>query len=122
MYEYNAIVTRVIDGGTFEATVDLGFNVFTKITFRLFGIDTPELHSTNEVEREKAKAAKERAIQLADGKDVLIKTYKPDKYGRWLAEFKVVNETTYIGTVNTQLVAEGRAKAYFGVGPKPIWS
>lgn len=120
MYEYNATVTRVIDGDTVEAMVDLGFCTHVNLNFRLFGIDTPEMHSTNLVEREKAQAAKNRLIDLIEGKDVVVRTHKADKYGRWLAEIKVVGSTD-IGTVNTQLIAEGLAKQYFGVGPKPSW-
>ncbi len=38
----NAEVVRVKDGDTIVAMVDLGFSVWTKQTFRYYGIDAPE--------------------------------------------------------------------------------
>jgi micrococcal nuclease len=43
-YIYTATITKIIDGDTVDAIVDLGFSVQTKIRFRLNGIDTPELN------------------------------------------------------------------------------
>ena len=42
MYEYKAIVDRVVDGDTVDFIVDLGFSVKIKIRTRLAGVDTPE--------------------------------------------------------------------------------
>ena len=42
MYEYRAIVDRVIDGDTVDFIIDLGFNIKIKIRGRLEGVDTPE--------------------------------------------------------------------------------
>ena len=42
MFEYNATATRVIDGDTIDAMVDLGFGTWMhKERVRLLGIDTP---------------------------------------------------------------------------------
>lgn len=38
----NAVVVRVKDGDTIVAMVDLGFSVWTKQTFRYYGINAPE--------------------------------------------------------------------------------
>ena len=41
---YLAEITRVIDGDTFVADVDLGFKVWMRnVTFRLYGVNTPEV-------------------------------------------------------------------------------
>ncbi len=119
MYEYNATIIRVIDGDTVEAVIDLGFATSFRNTFRLFGIDTPELTSHDTAVRELAKRAKSRLVELIEGKTVLVRTHKPDKYGRWLVEIKTPDIT--LGTVNSQLIAEGFAKPYLGVGDRPIW-
>lgn len=119
MYEYNATIIRVVDGDTVEAALDLGFSMSFHNNFRLFGVDTPELHSSDPAVRELAKRAKDRLIQLIEGKTVLVRTHKPDKYGRWLVEIKTPDIT--LGTVNSQLIAEGFAKPYLGVGERPIW-
>ena len=43
MFQYKAIITRVIDGDTVDCNIDLGFSVILfKQRIRLFGIDTPE--------------------------------------------------------------------------------
>ncbi len=120
MFEYTAKVNRVIDGDTIDATVDLGFSISITERFRLFGIDAPEPHSSNENERILAKRSTERLRELVEGCTVTIKTHKPDKYGRWLAEIKTSDNI--LGTVNAQLIAEGFAKQYFGIGDRPTWS
>ena len=42
MYEYKAIVRRVVDGDTMDVTLDLGFDILYNNRIRLVGIDTPE--------------------------------------------------------------------------------
>ncbi len=42
MYNYNAKCTRVVDGDTIDATIDLGFGVFVAKRIRLAGINAPE--------------------------------------------------------------------------------
>jgi endonuclease YncB( thermonuclease family) len=39
MYDYKSKVTRVIDGDTIEALVDLGFDTWKQVTIRFDGID-----------------------------------------------------------------------------------
>ena len=85
MYQYKARVTRVIDGDTFDAEVDLGFKIFARIRFRLEGVDTPELRSKDEKERERAKDVKKFVVGMIEEKNVQIDSTKTGKYGRWLA-------------------------------------
>ena len=42
MYEYKAIISKVVDGDTIDATIDLGFKTWKKIRVRMEGINTPE--------------------------------------------------------------------------------
>ena len=42
LFCYNAKVSRVVDGDTVDADLDLGFKVFTKQRIRLYGINAPE--------------------------------------------------------------------------------
>ena len=42
MYEYRAIIRRVVDGDTVDITLDLGFDILYNNRIRLLGIDTPE--------------------------------------------------------------------------------
>lgn len=43
MYDYQATITRVIDGDTVEAVLDLGLDVHVLAKIRLFGINAPEI-------------------------------------------------------------------------------
>ena len=49
-YEYNAKVTKVIDGDTVEVDIDLGFNtILANQSVRLLGIDTPESRTSDKI-------------------------------------------------------------------------
>lgn len=109
-YELTAYIKRVVDGDTVVATVDCLFDVKIDMTLRLFGIDTPELTSKVLAERTTAKAAKARLIQLVEGKNIKIQSYKEkEKYGRYLAEL-IVDDVN----INQLLITEGLATPYFG--------
>jgi len=48
MYEYRiAKIEQIIDGDTFDAYIDLGFDISLKKRVRLNGIDTPESRTTD---------------------------------------------------------------------------
>jgi micrococcal nuclease len=84
MYNYRAFVTRVVDGDTFDANVDLGFGIYHKVRFRLRGIDTPETwRPKTEAEREHGIKATEFVNELIGGKEITIQTYKMGIYGRY---------------------------------------
>ena len=52
MYQYKAIITKVIDGDTVDVDIDLGFDVWLKNQrIRLYGIDTPESRTSDKVKR-----------------------------------------------------------------------
>lgn len=106
-YIYNAVITRVIDGDTVDATVDLGFHVKMMLRFRLNGVDTPELRDSDPVKSEAAQRAKKFVIDACLNRDVTLKSYKTDKYGRWLADIWVDGVL-----LNTQLLNENLAVVY----------
>ncbi|MFH1800890.1 MAG: thermonuclease family protein [Candidatus Omnitrophota bacterium] len=81
LYTYAASLVRVIDGDTLIARVDLGFRTWITQTFRLRGIDAPEMTCAL---GQKAKA--EVKARLAPCACLVIKTYKQEKYGRFLAD------------------------------------
>ena len=51
MYDYKAEIVKVVDGDTIDVLVDLGFRITTHQRLRLKNIDTPELRSSNALER-----------------------------------------------------------------------
>lgn len=108
MYQYKAIVERVVDGDTVVLNIDLGFTVRWKSSCRLWGINTPELNSKDQAERLKALEAKDfLTTNLPVGSEVVINSKQLDKYGRPLVEI-----ITRGVIINNELIANGLAKDY----------
>lgn len=91
MYQYKAVVQKIIDGDTYEIDIDLGMSIWVKNErIRLFGIDTPEVYGVKKgsPEYESGLQASEFVKKVFDAKkEVLIETFKDkkEKYGRYLA-------------------------------------
>jgi micrococcal nuclease len=115
---YNAEVKKVVDGDTFDILIDLGFDTFKKGRVRLYGVNTPESRTRNLEEKKMGLAAKEFTDQwlTAANNKVKIETIlnKNEKYGRILA--RVWNDSGEC--LNTEIVASGLAREYYGVGDK----
>lgn len=107
MYEYKALITRVIDGDTVDAQVDVGFAITVNQRFRLYGINTPETRTRDKSEKAAGIRAKEEVIRLIENKIVTIKTHGTGKFGRYLVEI-------FVGDMNLNeyLVEEGYAVEY----------
>ena len=109
MYEYKAVITKVYDGDTLTAEVDLGFKMWAKkVKLRLVGVDTPEIRTKDPVEKELAIKARDRVRELCLGKEVIVKTHGKGKYGRWLASVYVDGDLD----IGRFLISEGYAKTY----------
>lgn len=115
---YNAEVKKIIDGDTFDIIIDLGFDTLRKARVRLYGVNTPESRTKNLEEKKMGLAAKEFTDQwlTTANHKVKIETIidKNEKYGRILA--KVWNQSG--SCLNTDIVASGLAREYYGVGDK----
>lgn len=109
MYQYNAICTRVIDGDTVDARVDLGFNVWIECRVRLMGIDAPETRTRNLEEKRFGLRTKQYLKSLMDGVGghFILKSHGVGKYGRCLGTIYINGED-----INQKLLAEGYAKEY----------
>lgn len=118
VYYYNAEIKKVIDGDTFDIVIDLGFDILRKARVRLYGVNTPESRTRNLEEKKMGLASKEFTDQwlTAANHKVKIETIldKNEKYGRILA--RVWNESG--SCLNTDIVASGLAREYYGVGDK----
>lgn len=117
LYHYKAHVTKVYDGDTVTADIDLGFNmVMRKQKLRLLGIDTPEIRGE---ERPEGLVSRDRLSELILNTDVHIVTHKDSKgkYGRWLVTIYArlhdldKDETSWINC-NALLLNENLAKVY----------
>jgi micrococcal nuclease len=107
LYQYQATITKVIDGDTVRADIDLGFHTWRRDeVLRLWGVNAPEMKGPE------AKAGKKSKDALASrilGKTLEICTLKDEqeKYGRYLVKVYVGDEL-----VNDWLVKTGLAKPY----------
>ena len=114
IYTYKAFVERVIDADTFVVIVHCGFGIIHRETLRLRLIDAPERKTT----------AGRRAIrwvkqELKNCPFVVIKTYKPDKYARYLTDvFYLPGEPDAARTaaagryLNGRMVEAGQARVW----------
>ncbi len=80
-YIYEAVLERVVDGDTLIVRIDLGFDVWKSQRVRLRGVDAPSLDTP---QGEKAKRFVEQ--KMAKAEKVVIRTYKLDKFGRYVAD------------------------------------
>ncbi len=114
MFRYNAVLERVIDGDTVDATIDLGFDTWKKTRIRFYGINTPESRTRDLEEKKRGLAAKDRLIEILKSNDnkFVLQSYGVGKYGRCLGELFV--ETLGEISVQQTLINEGHGVAYFG--------
>jgi micrococcal nuclease len=110
VYEFEALVIRVVDADTLDLLIDLGFEILTKQRIRLARVDAWENRGA---EREKGLAATEFVkCLLAEGRTkVLVQTSKErGKFGRYLAEVHL-KDGPNLGDL---LLEEGHARLYEG--------
>ena len=108
-------ISKVVDGDTIDADIDLGFDISLSKRIRLAGIDTPESRTTNAKEKAMGLESKEWLKKTLEGaKDILIKTELPDsteKYGRIIGHLFINGQET---SLNNQMITSGYALAYDG--------
>jgi len=136
-------VVSVYDGDTITVVLNV-FGEFYKFNVRLSGIDTCEVKSKNEKNKELACFARSRMISLITNKDISeVSTLKDkrtinnflnknvycvwveclefDKYGRILGYIYRLEENVEGGrSINSIMIEEGHGRAYSG-GTKEEW-
>jgi len=100
LFTYNATVTQVVDGDTFHALIDLGFETTLAQRVRLRRIDAPEIVTADGKE---AKAYLEKILSRNQGR-ILLKSTDLDQHGRPIANVWVQNRP-----VDQELLDEGLA-------------
>ena len=92
LYRRRARVRRVVDGDTFDITVDLGFGTSANIRVRLARANTPEVRGATRVEGLAAtEAVKDWFAAAARDSNfgewpIVVETHKAGKFNRWVAE------------------------------------
>jgi micrococcal nuclease len=115
-------VSRVVDGDTIDADIDLGFDISLTKRIRLAGVDTPESRTTDKAEKALGLDAKNwLKHRLEEVKDIIIRTELPDsteKYGRIIGHLYINGEEV---SLNNQMITEGYALAYDGGTKDKDW-
>lgn len=107
MYEYSAELERVVDGDTYDFTVDLGFHVQKEVRVRMSGIDTAETYGVDKESEEYEQGMEHKRFVeewFDEAVDIYVHTKKDEKgkYGRWIAT--VYNENRE--SLNVELMEE----------------
>ena len=97
MYEYKLLaVLKIIDGDTYDLTLDVGFNMSIRLRVGLAGYDTPEILANSDNERSKAAEAAVAAQNwFQNHEQITVRTLKTDSFGRWLGTIK--SDTSDLG-------------------------
>lgn len=129
MYQYSAVVQKVVDGDTLEIDIDLGLSVWVRgERVRLYGVNTPEVYGVKKGspewdEGQKASIFVKEIVRKND--QVIVETLKDQKgkYGRYLVVIYIrLPETMQeeglrrIGDfycLNDLLLKKGLASEYF---------
>ena len=113
MYEYNAIVTRVVDGDTIDVNIQLGFDVMLfKQRVRLYGIDTPESRTRDKEEKVRGLLSKAYVQEKCPiNSTIRLKSYDRGKFGRILGDIYELDSDI---SINQRMIEEGYAVPYTG--------
>ena len=126
MYEYKALINRIIDGDTVDIDIALGFGVWLRDErVRIMGIDTPESRTSDTTEKQFGLAAKARLKELIpEGSMQVLKTEvnkngedMKGKFGRILGDFLIEKKK-----VTEILVGEGHAVKYQGQSKDDVYT
>lgn len=120
LYTYSATIERVIDADTLLLSIDAGFKNWVDLRVRLRGVDAPEMSTAL------GRRACEYVKKVLGTRGVVIKSYKDDKYGRYLVDLyyrkQHTNDPAVIAKeglfLNQELLDRGLAKLY--QDPQPI--
>ena len=108
-------ITKVVDGDTIDADIDLGFDISLTKRIRLAGVDTPESRTSDTNEKKYGLESKEwLKHKVENAEHILIKTELPDsteKYGRIIGHLFVNDQES---SLNDQMIVEGYAWEYSG--------
>lgn len=110
---YAGRVVKVYDGDTITlaAMIPCMGNEPFKFSVRLRGIDTPEMKTKDEDEREAAVIARDAVASMIDGKIVSLADVATDKYGRLLADVIMPSSGR---SLSEWLIEQRHAVAYDG--------
>lgn len=115
--EYKVEVKKVLDGDTFQIEWPCLPKELSTISIRIKGIDTPEIHTKCDLEKERGLYAKAMLSNTIEGKEVIISNCEWDKFGgRWDCDVK-----TSRGDIASNFINNGLAIPYYGEKKTHDW-
>lgn len=105
-YVRTVTIDRVVDGDTFDATVDLGYLTTCRHRFRLLGVDAPEKKLDTLTAGKAAQAWVEGWVADHAKHHCVVRSEKDDSFGRWLGDVGCVDCSTWL---TDDLVEAGHA-------------
>ena len=121
--EFEAKIVYVYDGDTIHVVFKV-FNDYYRWNCRIMGVDTPELRTKNEKEKQKGYMVRDKVKENFLNKIVKIKCYNFDKYGRLLIDVylpKNIPDKKNITLLSEWLITNDYAYSYDG-GTKSQWN
>jgi len=124
LWHYRCLVLRVVDGDTVMLLQDKGNYHYSVLKVRLAGIDAPEKRprvgspAQRTHEKKLAEAAHRRLEEIIGVGEIMIRTQKTGKFGRWLAVLEApsgdlpVEILNQPESANQMLLEEGHAVVY----------
>jgi len=110
-------VVKVVDGDTFDAVIDLGFNVSVQKRIRLHGIDTPECRTRDlKIKKKglKAKAKLKELLTAHESETVFVESHGNGKYGRLIARVLVGERDNVKKDIAAIMIMDGFGVEYDG--------
>jgi len=121
--EYRCKIIRVIDGDTVDIDIDLGFDIIlSNQRVRLYGIDTPESRTSDDVEKVFGNLSKDfvkHALPVGSYQTLRTNHDATGKFGRILGEFMVTVDGRRT-TINEEMIKRNLAVRYFGQSKEEI--
>lgn len=110
------LTEAVIDGDSVWLFRDKGDRLYESDNCRLYGVNAPELNSTDPLIREKAKESRDWLKNVIEGKLLYVYSRDLDKYGRplviiWSSEIDFGDNSK---SINKQLLDLGLAVPFMG--------
>jgi endonuclease YncB( thermonuclease family) len=103
-------ITKVYDGDTFSCIIEFSpFDIFIIAKIRLDGLNCPEVHTTDNREKELGLVAKQFTEDFLKQDKIIVNIRTTDKYNRYLAEVFVNGKS-----LNKALLKAGLARVYHG--------
>ncbi len=103
-------VTDVYDGDSLTAEIALWPGQYVEAKVRIRGIDAPEIRGKCDVERQKARQARDFLKQAILGQRIMLSDVKREKYGRILANVSKADG----GSISEMMTGEGLVRHYQG--------